>query len=236
MTLSLADAYNLLKRELSCAVLHITSGDSLAMSFQASGLPESGDALLPFREAMCDGTAAGAPFSTEFQRTRAASLGISFDEYRTKVMGPLAPFLEAAYPAVALWFGADMFCIANLISLLARLDDARFGGQVFLIPVEERIPETAAPPVLLPAHGFRPIYDALLCRHEMPEALSEPFLTGARLYLDYHDPNGALNGYIRAHIGRNALLSHLLSRFPEYGLGDTQYQKRIDEIRHENGR
>ena len=55
MTLSLADAYNLLKRELSCAVLHITSGDSLAMSFQASGLPESGDALLPFREAMCSG-------------------------------------------------------------------------------------------------------------------------------------------------------------------------------------
>lgn len=236
MKLSLPDAYNLLKKEMSCAVLHITSGDSLAMSFQTSGLPDTGDALIPFREAMCDGDAAGTPFSEEFHRARAASLGISIDEYRQNVTEPLAPFLQAAYPAVALWFGEDMFCIVNLISLLAYLDRISYPGQVFLFPVEERIPETAKPPVFLHVHGFEHIYDALLCRHEMPEALSEPFLTGARLYLDYHNPNGALNEYIRAHIGMDVLLSHLLSHFPEYGLGDTQYQKRIDEIRHENGR
>ena len=146
-------------------------------------------------------------------------------------MGPLAPFSRGwAYPAVALWFGADMFCIANLISLsgpFGRRPLWRTGIPYPRRGAHPRNGGTAGPPsgARVPANLMTPCSAGTKCR----KLFLSHFSQGAAAWdLDYHDPNGALNGYIRAHIGRNALLSHLLSRFPEYGLGDTQYQKRMD--------
>ena len=233
MKLSLSDAHDLLAREHAFPVLHITSGDSLAYSLGDIGLPDEQNGLVSFREAMCDGNTAEMPFSESFQKIRATALGVSPDEYHRRVIEPLAPFLSAQYPSLALWFGEDMFCIANLVTLLAYLDMSAYTGQIFLFSVEECIPEMAAPPTLISARGFGWIYEMLLCRHRLPENLPDSFRTGAYLYLDYHNPDGILNGYIRSHLDMDALVSHLLSRFPEYGLGDTQYQKQIERLQSE---
>ena len=50
---------------------------------------------------------------------------------------PLKPLLTNDYKCIVLWFGDDMFCQMNLLTVLAFLEQQRYQGKVYYYMVKE---------------------------------------------------------------------------------------------------
>jgi hypothetical protein len=51
------------------------------------------------------------------------------------------------------------------------------------------------------------------------------------LYLSYRDENSDIISHIKKNLNKENIVEELLALFPQYGLGDSQYQWMIEEIK-----
>ncbi|CAH0305611.1 hypothetical protein SRABI133_04728 [Peribacillus simplex] len=86
----------------------------------------------PFNEAMCVNTTTKNIFNEEFIKTRAIGHHELVENYIDKVINPLKNLFNKDYECIVLWFGEDMFCQMNLLTILAYLEQADYSGRVFL--------------------------------------------------------------------------------------------------------
>ena len=211
-------------RALPDGTAHIVNGECLKERILRERWTDA--PVFSFNEAMCRGPAAETVFSEEFILARCAALGVSREEYEKKTVRELSGALSA--PALALWFGDDMFCQINLIALLAWLDRQKYGGRVYcgtMRETEDRLLSFA--PVSLA--GRNGIYLDVFVYGKIPEAAPPETKKAAAMYLALDLPENPLRKCIRARLGEKDLLSFLLNTFPEYGLGDRQYLEMIEE-------
>jgi hypothetical protein len=116
--------------------INITAGDCLNEILKRKYPDEH---FVPFGEAMITGSYTAKLFSEEFMQERADTHNVSLQLYKEKLQGFLSFLKEIdEYKNVALWFGDEPFCGANLKVLLQTLKEYNYQGElVFNTVIEE---------------------------------------------------------------------------------------------------
>lgn len=212
-------------------VLNILNGQVMYDEFNNKKL--MGDsAYAPFNEAMCVNATTTSIFDQAFIQTRAAGHGESEENFRNKVIKPLNNLFEKSYDYIVLWFGEDMFCQMNLLTILAYLEQSRYKGQVFFNSFREdefKISQTE-----LTLGNYYSVYEEVLVNHLKPTNVVPPVMYQAiELFLEMQTENNMVRKYIlkNKHLPASELLKRLFEVFPSVGYGDSQYMKLIDQIK-----
>lgn len=214
-------------------VLHILNGTCMMNEFKENGHFKENTTYIPFNEAMCWGSVSAELFSDTFINKRVKSLQTTVEEYKSIVMEPLKPLFLNNFNTVVLWFGSDMFCQINMLTILAYLDKNDFAGHVLFCMKNEITNEMLPEAYEIDITGSYKKYISILCNKEMPEGKILPVTYQAVvLYLNYMLENSEINKYIRnnANKEKKALVKDLLKTFPQYGLGDILYDLMINNI------
>ena len=218
-------------------VLHVLNGTCMMQEFKENGHFKENTTYIPFNEAMCWGSVNEDLFSGDFINERVKSLNTTVKEYKNIVMNSLEPLFSNDFNTIVLWFGSDMFCQINMLTILAYLDKNDFTGDV-LFCMKNEIADVMLPEAYeIDITGSYDKYVSLLCKKEMPQEKMIPVTyQAASLYLSYRAENSEINAYIQKHISkeRKTLIKDLLNAFPQYGLGDMQFDQMIKNIVNSN--
>ncbi|WP_020618952.1 helix-turn-helix transcriptional regulator [Paenibacillus daejeonensis] len=213
-------------------ILHVLNGSCMLERFKTSELMQDDATYVSFNEAMCWGETDPQVFSPSFNQRRVHALQTTEAEYRSIVIESLRPLFEERFDIIVLWFGDDMFCQLNLITMLAYLDQIGYEGDVFFCMALERIDDILADAYEIDPRGYAEIYKSVLCEHRKPDSAMMPVTYQAiRMYLSYRGPDSPIIRYIQRHRGKEHLVADLLKQFPDYGLGDRQYEWMINQLR-----
>ncbi len=112
-------------------VLNILNGQMMYEEFKTEELMGESD-YAPFNEAMCVNSVTAQVFDEEFIKIRAEGHNSSVENYAKKVIDPLENLFAKKYKCIVLWFGEDMFCQMNLLTLLSYLEQSCYEGKVYL--------------------------------------------------------------------------------------------------------
>ncbi|GFZ33057.1 AraC family transcriptional regulator [Clostridium zeae] len=215
--------------------LHILNGLSMLNFFEKNHLISENEVYVPFNEAMCWGETAEKIFSLEFIEKRARSLKSTPEEYKKIVIEPLKPLFDEKFDIIVLWFGDDMFCQMNLITILAFLEQIHFEGDVLFCMVEEQTDTMLPDAFEINIENYSEIYKNILYYRKKSDIKLLPVTYQAmNLYLIYIEKNSDIKRYIKNNSNKEDLIKDLFTLFPQYGLGDLQYKWMIEEIRKEN--
>ncbi|MGE7110371.1 helix-turn-helix domain-containing protein [Lysinibacillus sp. NPDC047702] len=207
-------------------VLNILNGQRMYEEFSSQQLMGKSD-YAPFNEAMCVNDTVRTIFSDSFKEIRAKGHQVSLAEYEAITVVPLlnSLFLKN-YQCIVLWFGEDMFCQMNLLTILAYLEQISFKGTIYYHAVREETYDVKESEITL--GNYYDIYEAVLLDHRMPEVELMPVMyQGIKLYLGLLEKDNEITKYIQTHqnLPHNEIVRNLLHLFPQYGLGDSQYLK-----------
>jgi len=209
-------------------VLHILNGQLMYEEFSSQQLMGKSD-YAPFNEAMCVHDTDKTIFSDSFKQVRAAGHQVSLEDYEAITVAPLEKNLfSKKYQCIVLWFGEDMFCQMNLITVLAYLEQIAFKGTIFYHAVREQTYDVQETDIIL--GSYFDLYEAVLVDHRMPNVELMPVMyQGIKLYLELLKNDNEITKYIQTHLHlpHDEIVRNLLHLFPQYGLGDSQYLELI---------
>ncbi|WP_410770247.1 helix-turn-helix transcriptional regulator [Fontibacillus sp. BL9] len=218
------------KRELfDKDVLNILNGQMMYEEFKTKKLMGDSD-YVPFNEAMCVNETTRQIFDEEFIEVRASGHHDSVEIYTNKVIHPLESLFKNDYAYIVLWFGEDLFCQMNLLTILAYLEQAQYKGKVFLNHFRED--EFKVNQMELTLGSYRAVYEEVLINHKKPSNELLPVMYQAiDLYLDMLNENNAVVKYISRNksLPTPELVKRLFEIFPTLGYGDSQYIELINK-------
>ena len=115
-------------------VINITNGEFYNEYFEKNTKSKG----IPFNEAMMSGPATFPIFSNEFIESRSKYLSVSNDEYVSK-MSEIIDLKKSidTVTTINLFFGNDTFCVINLLTLLAYLEQLKYQGVVVLNIIDD---------------------------------------------------------------------------------------------------
>lgn len=205
-------------------ILHITSGESVAMELRNQNVAH----VIAFNEAMCEGDAAADLFSREFCTKRAEAYDISEAEY-TFFGEKLAGILPET-ERIELYFDYDMFCAVNTITLLAYLEKMHFTGKITFHLVAQDGTANVLQSFPISLGMFGDVYQQVLVNRKPAKTGMAHMDEGIRLYLAYKQPDNEIVRYIKENrsLPRMELCRQILIRYAAYGIGDTAILKLID--------
>ena len=206
-------------------ILNITNGDA----FNRYLLSKIDGEAVPFREAMMDGQAVFEVYSDEFIEARAKEHCVSVEEYTSKML----PNYIFEYSKLNLWFGKDTFCQANLLTLLAYLEQTQYGGEVALNYIDDETFDVIESDIKVDLSGYTNLYNELLIKKSNLKDVGVLDLNAIKLYFDYHSSEGALAKIVRENSEREdvEIIRILLEKSKEYGLSDVQAAKLIKKYK-----
>ncbi|GGH80504.1 hypothetical protein JOD43_002394 [Pullulanibacillus pueri] len=211
--------------------LHILNGQAMYDEFKDKRVMGDAD-YTPFNEAMCVNTTTTPIFGKAFIQMRAAGHHESEENYRNKVIKPLNKLFKKSYDYIVLWFGEDMFCQMNLLTLLAYLEHSQYKGKVFFNCFKED--EFKVSQMELPLGHYYSVYEDVLIHHRKPTHELLPVMSQAiDIFLDMQTMNNPVVNYILKykHLSTSELLKRLFKVFPTVGYGDSQYMALINKIK-----
>ena len=208
-------------------ILNITNGDYFNNYF----ISTFGGEAVPFCEAMMDGDTVSDIYSDEFIKMRSNELGVSAEEYKSKMHVRVAPLEN--YSELRLWFGKDTFCQTNLLTLFAYLEQIGYGGQVVLNYIDDESFEIVEKNIPVTLSSYKKLYEDILIAKKHRTDLGVLDAEAIDLYFDYHSDNGALARLVQNNSDKDniALIYLLLENSKAYGLSDIQAEKLIKKYR-----
>ncbi|PEO65431.1 AraC family transcriptional regulator [Bacillus wiedmannii] len=220
------------KRELfDKDVLNILNGQMMYEEFKNEKLMCDSE-YAPFNEAMCVNLATTQVFNEEFIKTRAEGHNSSIESYTKKVIDPLENLFTKKYKCVVLWFGEDMFCQMNLLTILSYLEQSSYEGKVYLNSFRED--EFKVNQIELEMGNYSSIYNEVLVNHKKTSYKVPPVMYQAiDLYLEMLKQDNTVMKFISKNKGlsNQELLIKLFQLFPTIGYGDSQYIELINKIK-----
>ena len=206
-------------------ILNITNGDV----FNRYLLSKIGGEAVPFREVMMDGEAVLEVYSDAFIETRAKEHCVSVEEYTSKML----PNYIFEYSKLNLWFGKDTFCQANLLTLLAYLEQIQYGGEIALNYIDDETFEVLEADIKVELSGYENLYNEILIKKNDLKDIGVLDLNAIELYFDYHSSEGALAKIVRENSEREdvEIIRILLEKSKKYGLSDIQAAKLIKKYK-----
>lgn len=214
-------------------VLHILNGQAMYEEFKRKKFMGN---YVPFNEAMCVNATTASIFDQTFIETRASGHQESVENYRNKVIKPLDELFQKKVNEIVLWFGEDMFCQMNLLTILAYLEQSLYKGKVVYNSFKEH--EFKISPIELTLGSYYSVYEEVLIHHKKPTTELFPLMDQAiKLFLEMQTEDNAVRTYIidNEHLPTSELLKQLFETFPEVGYGDTQYLELIAKIKQVKG-
>lgn len=212
-------------------ILHILNGSCMLDEFQANNHFIEQSTYISFNEAMCWGEVDSVIFSESFIEKRVQSLKTSHSEYIKRVIKPLKELFNQDFNTIVLWFGSDMFCQINMLTLLAYLDVNEFSGDVLFCMEDEQLDEMLEDAYEIDVTGYYNQYIDVLVKKEIPKCDMLPVMyQGIFSYLNYKSEKSEINKYINQNstMEKKLLIKDLMVKFPQYGLGDYQFEMMID--------
>ncbi|MFB7139454.1 helix-turn-helix domain-containing protein [Gottfriedia sp. NPDC056225] len=212
-------------------VLNILNGQLMYDEFSNKKLMGNSD-YVPFNEAMCVNATTEFIFDEVFIQTRASGHNVTVENYSNMVIKPLNNLFRKNYNYIVLWFGEDMFCQMNLLTILAYLEQSHYKGKVFFNSFRED--EFKVSQTELTLGSYYSVYEEVLINHLKPTTKLMPVMYQAiELFLEMQTENNAVITYIskNKHLPTSELLKRLFEVFPTIGYGDTQYMKLIDKTK-----
>ncbi|OAK44251.1 AraC family transcriptional regulator [Bacillus wiedmannii] len=220
------------KRELfDKDVLNILNGQMMYEEFKNEKLMGDSE-YAPFNEAMCVNLATTQVFNEEFIKTRAEGHNSSIECYTKKVIDPLENLFTKNYKCIVLWFGEDMFCQMNLLTVLSYLEQSCYEGKVYLNSFRED--EFKVSQLELELGNYSSVYNDVLVNHKKTSQKLPPVLYQAiELYLNMLKEDNIVVKFISKNkdLSTQELLTKLFQLFPTIGYGDSQYIELINKIK-----
>ncbi len=145
---------------------------------------------------------------------------------------PLDNLFKKEYKCIVLWFGEDMFCQMNLLTILSHLEQSGYQGKVFLNSFRED--EFKVNQTELKLGRYYSVYKEVLVNHTKPSIELVPVMYQAiSIYLEMLKEDNEVVKYIKKNkdISTKELIQKLFNLFPTIGYGDTQYKELISKIR-----
>lgn len=206
-------------------VLHVLSGQVMYDEFQGKKL--MGDATyVPFNEAMCVNKVSTPIFDESFVQLRAEGHGDTIKNYNSMVIEPMKILSAKNYNCIVLWFGEDMFCQMNLLTILAYLEQLDYRDRVILYSFDEEDYVVSQMDIVLGT--YYSTYVDMLINHQKPSNNVFPVMDRAiDLMLEMQLSDNRVTRYISEHkdVSTDELLQQLFVEFREVGYGDVQYLK-----------
>lgn len=212
-------------------VIHILNGQVMYEEFKDYKLMGNAD-YAPFNEAMCMNETTERIFEKEFIYTRATGHHELVEGYMEKVIVPLDNLFNKEYKCIVLWFGEDMFCQMNLLTILSYLEQSGYKGKVFLNIFRED--EFKVNQTEIKLGCYYSVYKEVLVNHTKPSHELVPVMYQAiNMYLEMLREDNEVVKFIKKNkdISTNELIQKLFNLFPTIGYGDTQYKEIISKIR-----
>ncbi|MGU3440927.1 AraC family transcriptional regulator [Bacillus cereus] len=214
-------------------VLNILNGQVMYEEFKNKKLMGESD-YAPFNEAMCVNRATTQVFDEEFIKTRAEGHNSSVESYTKKVINPLKNLFTKKYKCIVLWFGEDMFCQMNLLTIFSYLEQSCYEGKVYLNSFRED--EFKVNQIELELGDYSTIYNEVLVNHKKTYHKVPPVMYQAiDLYLEMLKEDNIVMKFISKNkdLSTQELLTKLFHLFPTIGYGDSQYIELINKIKKE---
>lgn len=211
--------------------LNILNGQAMYEEFKEKQLMGDSD-YVSFNEAMCVNATTKHVFDEEFIETRASGHQDSVESYRKKVIDPLDNLFNKKYKRIVLWFGEDLFCQMNLLTLLAFLEQSQYKGKVFLNSFKED--EFKISQRELTLGDYSSLYNEVMIDHRKATIDHFPVMNQAiDLYLEMLKEDNAVVKYISDHkdLPTSELVTRLFALFPSIGYGDSQYKELIHKTK-----
>ena len=215
-------------------VLHILNGGCMLEDFRKNGRMKENFTYVPFNEAMCWGEADEEVFSGAFIKKRVESLHTTEEDYKKIVLEPLEPLFKDKFDLIVMWFGDDMFCQINMLTVLGFLEQIGYDGDLLFCMAHESTDEMLPDAHEIILEGSLEKYRSIVCNHKMPSHELLPVMyQGASLYLSYRSETSEISRYIIQNLNKELkdLIYELLRTFPQYGLGDLQYEMMIKQCK-----
>ena len=212
-------------------ILNILNGEQMYHNFKTNQLMLDSD-YVPFNEAMCVNKTSYPIFDNDFFNLRALGHQVTTNAYMNKVYEPLKRLKEQEYQTIILWFGDDMFCQMNLLTILAFLEQINFSGELFYHSIHEKSYDLTE--LKLDLGPYTELYQDILINKNYQDNAPFPVLhQGINRYLGLESKENPINKFIHKNLDLDdkLLVSELLQLFSHYGLGDTQYLKMIELCR-----
>lgn len=212
-------------------VIHILNGQVMYEEFKDNQLMGDSD-YAPFNEAMCVNSTTEQVFDAEFINTRASGHQDTVEGYIEKVISPLKNLFNKEYKCIVLWFGEDMFCQMNLLTMLSYLEQSGYEGKVFLNSFREDEFKVSQTELVL-GH-YDSVYKEVLVNHTKSSNELLPLMYQAiDIYLEMLKEDNAIVEYIKKNIDlpTSELIKRLFALFPTVGYGDLQYIELINKTR-----
>lgn len=204
-------------------VLHIVNGQNLYDVFKKEAVLDQ-STLIPFNEAMCVNETAESILSQEFIELRAKGHNSSVEAYKKMVTDYLESLQNEQYAFIYLWFGEDMFCQINVLTLLAYLEQTGYSGAVQLNVFDEK--EFQVKPVEIALGNYERLYRDILVNHKPSSEDTYPLMNLAvGIYLELLNTPNRITEYLKTNreLSEKDLLQKLFKKFDYIGYGDSQY-------------
>lgn len=212
-------------------VLNILNGQRMYDEFHSNKIMGNSD-YVPFNEAMCVHPTSKPIFDERFIQLRAEGHQSSVESYKKIVIEPLTPLFQNHYNYIVLWFGEDVFCQMNLLTVLAYLEQSNYRGKVCLNSFRDD--EFKVNQTELFLGSYLNVYDEVLLHQQKPSLSLLPVMYQAiELHLSMLAKDNSVTKYIKnhAHLSERELVRQLISVFPTLGYGDRQYIEIIRQVR-----
>lgn len=198
--------------------LHIASGECAADSLRKI-LPDA--KILPFNEAMCEGESCMPIYGDRFCELRAAAYGVSAPAYLQKSPRDVLQTINK-YDRIELYFDGDMFCAANAVTLLAYLEQEKYGGVLRFNLLKQDGSADVLESFPLPPDGWLAAYESIMVKNKPMETGVAVFDCALPLLSEYRQDDNEIVRFAREHSGMNErdLIGAILKRFQDYGLSD----------------
>lgn len=204
-------------------IINIVSGECLKEALQRK---YNEDVFVPFNEAMMEGCPQETLFSDDFIKERCFTHQVSTDIYLEKMDCFLKIIKQVnKNDEIILWFGKDMFCQINELTVLAYLKQQQCFSKVYTKIINEQTLEIIQNTTLIEEEDYFSIYQNVIFKKENYKVKNWYLQNGINRYLLYHDKNSDLRMWIRNHKDQlevKTLIKEVWQMTRTDGLGDTQ--------------
>lgn len=214
-------------------VINITNGEFYNKFFEE----QTKNKGIPFNEVMMSGPAVFPVFSNIFIEKRSKYHSISSDEYIDKMEQII--YLKNIINEVTtinLFFGNDTYCVINLLTLLAYLEELKYKDTITLNIIDDYSFETIESGINITLGIYDDLYKNIVINKEKQANLGVLSIRAIDLYFDFLDNNGYLARIVKENINKSVddLAVLLLDASTEYGLSDLLILELINRVKENN--
>ena len=211
--------------------LNITSGDYFNNYIKTK---ENG-IFLPFNESILTGPVDINIFSSKFINIRSNYHAVSKDEYLNKLSNIVNPNYINTFDEINLWFGEDTFCVINLITILAYLEQIKYSGIIYYTRIDDYTNKIIKEKELIKLGIFNKVYETVILNKTFIQTDISFIDTTITNYLDLHNGLDNVSKYIKNNLDLddNTLLINSLNNSKNLGLSDVIIQKIINKFKYE---